>query len=146
MARQRIPITKGQNFSCEETTPPPHHHTNPNISRIMAQFPHQQKWQKKTATFPINKPTHKNTPSLISPSVPNSPMPGIARRPRPSPSSTWRGAITRLRLPRSRATHFFHVQNFGCKWKCLGLHRRNPSWWRKRSHTCHHSSLCFHLQ
>ena len=71
--------------------------------KTMSQFPHQREKKRKKhhetpATFLVNKTDHKHTPILISPSVPNSPMPGIARRPRPSPSPTWRGAVTRLRL------------------------------------------------
>ena len=76
-------------------------------------------------TFPVNKADQKNPPILISPSVPNSPMPGIARRPRPSPSSTWRGAVTRLRLPESGHS-FLSCSKFWMQMKVSWLlQRRN---------------------
>ena len=116
MACQGIPITKGwpKLFMGKKNTSKTH---------AAVPAPREKNLKKKTpVTFPVNKTDQKNTPSLISPSVPNLPMPGIARRPRPSPSPTWRGAVTRLRLPES-GHPLFHVQNFGCKWKCLGFYK-----------------------
>ena len=150
-----------QNFSQKETTPPPT--TTPAQLSISTTL-HQKKQQQHSLSTKPTKKNKKNTTFLggvisirsIREVCAQLADAWVGRM----PSSTWRGAVTRLRVPRW-ATHsfgvevflrrytmelkacrkqscktcrclfcrektwtnmgMFHVQFFGCKWKCLGF-------------------------